>query len=115
MGIKGGLGHKRPRPPSGSVLLGQLHELEPDLAHARVNQIKVPGDTIGYINFASFLIRSAVVDTYQYKLAVAGIHDANQRTKGEVGVCGRQGLGREDLAVGGLSAVEPGPVPTRVA
>src|SRR5437899_4606086 len=58
-------------PPSGSVLLGQGHEFEPDLAHARVNQANLPGDSIGYINFAPFLIGTAVIDTYQFKLAVA--------------------------------------------
>jgi len=32
------------------TFLGQLHQLEPDLAHARVDKTEFPGDAIGYIN-----------------------------------------------------------------
>src|SRR5258707_1677748 len=53
---------------AGSVLLGQFHELEPNLAHAGMDQADFPGDTIGYINFASFLIMAPVIDTHQFKI-----------------------------------------------
>src|SRR5580692_6269301 len=57
--------------------LGQLHQFKPDLADARVNQTDLPGDTVGYINFASFLIRTAVVNSYHFKLAVPWIDDTH--------------------------------------
>src|SRR5262249_51645216 len=54
----------RPRPDSGSALCRQLHQFQPDLIDARVNQAELTGDAIGYINFASFLVGSAVVDAH---------------------------------------------------
>jgi len=90
-------------------------DLEPDLAHARVNKIKVAGYPVGYINFAPLLVGAAVVDTYKYKLAVAGIYQANQRTEGQVRVGRRQGFGREHLAIGGFAPIEPGSIPTGIA
>src|SRR5579863_2177098 len=74
------------RPESG--LLRQLHQLQADLADARMNQAELSGDTIGYINFASFLIGTPVIDTYKFKLAGTGIDHPNQGTKGKVGVGG---------------------------
>ena len=43
-----------------------------------MDQANLPGDSIGYINFAPFLIGTAVIDAYQFKLAVAGIHYADE-------------------------------------
>src|ERR1700732_2904085 len=36
---------------------------------------------IGYINFASFLVGTAVIDTYQFKFASARVYDADQGTE----------------------------------
>src|SRR5947208_5003281 len=80
-----------------------------------MDQIEAAGHTVGYINFTPFLVRPAVIDTYKYKLAVAGIDEANQGTKRKVGVGGRQGFRGEDLAVGGFAPVEARTVPTGVA
>src|SRR5438552_6315103 len=79
-----------------------------------MNQANLPGDSIGYINFAPFLIRTAVIDAYQFKLAVAGIHYADERPKGEVGVSRSKRFAVEALAIGGFAAIEPGAIPTRV-
>src|SRR5437899_12526654 len=80
-----------------------------------MDQIEAAGHTVGYINFTPFLVRPAVIDTYKYKLAVAGIDEANQGTKRKVGVGGRQDFRGEDLAVGGFAPVEARTVPTGVA
>src|SRR5712664_3406003 len=101
--------------PSGSVLLGQLQELEPNLAHAGMDQADFPGDTIGYINFAPFLIGTPVIDTYQFKLPGPGIHHADQRPKGKVGVRRGQSFSVERLTIRGLAAVKPGPIPAGIA
>src|SRR5260370_29972227 len=62
---------------AGSMLLfGQFHELEANLAHAGMDQTNFPRDTIGYINFAAFLIGTPVIDAHQRKAAVSAIHDA---------------------------------------
>jgi len=71
-----------------STFLGQLHQLEPDLAHARVDKTEFPGDAIGYINFASFLIGTAVINTYQFKFPGSGVHDAHQGAEREMWVSG---------------------------
>src|SRR5271168_3154178 len=98
-----------------SVLLRQLHQLQPDLADARMNQADLPGDTIGYINFPSFLIGTPVIDTYQFKLPVPGIDHPDERTKGQVRVRGCQGLAVKPLPVRCLPAVELLAVPAGVA
>ena len=46
----------------GSAFLWNFEKFEPDLAHARMKQADLPGDAIGYINFASFLIRTSIID-----------------------------------------------------
>src|SRR5438552_16920643 len=79
-----------------------------------MNQANLTGDSIGYINFAPFLIRTAVINEHQFKLAVAGIHYADERPKREVGVCRSKSCGVKALAVSGFAAIEPGAIPTRV-
>src|SRR3989442_5774092 len=90
------------------MLLGQLHELEPYLAHAGMDQADFPGDTIGYINFAPFLIGTPVIDPYQLEPAVPGVDHANDGAKGKIGVCRSKGFGVEALAIGGLAVTVPG-------
>src|SRR2546430_9747877 len=77
-----------------------------------MNQANLTGDSIGYINFTPFLIRTAVIDAYQFKLAVVGIHYADERPKGEVGVSRSECFGVEALAIGGLVAGETRAIPT---
>jgi hypothetical protein len=45
-----------------SVFPGNVQKLQPDLADARMNQADLSGYAIGYINFASFLIRTSIID-----------------------------------------------------
>src|SRR5947207_230386 len=97
---------------SGSVLVGQCYQLELDLAHAGMDQSDFPGDTIGYINFTPFLIRTPVIDAHQLKLPVPGIHHANHGAKRQVGVRRGEGFGVEALAVGGLASMESWAIPT---
>src|SRR5713226_2521522 len=73
-----------------------------------------PGDAIGYINFASFLIGTAIINTYQLKFPVTGVYDPHQRAEREMGVRGGECFTVEDLAVGRLAAVEPGSIPARI-
>src|SRR5207253_10632550 len=92
-----------------------LHQLEPDLAHAGMDQTDFPGDTIGYINFAPFLIGTPVIDAYQLKPPVPGVHYADEGAKRQVGVCRGQGFGVEALTISGFTPVEPGAIPTGIA
>src|SRR5882724_1440422 len=103
------------RGPWRSVFLGNLQKLQPDLADARVDQANLPGYAIGYINFASLLIRTAIIDANQFKLPGAGVDQAHDRTKGKVGVSGGEGLAIKSLAVGRLAAVKFGSVPVGIA
>src|SRR5258708_21979637 len=80
-----------------------------------MNQADFPGDTIGYINFAAFLIGTPVIDTHHFKSAGPGIHHANQGAKREIGVRRRESFGVKALAVGGFAPVEPWTIPTGVA
>src|SRR5207245_7044735 len=80
-----------------------------------MDQAAFPGDTIGYIHFAPFLIGTSVIDTYYFELPVPSVHYANQGPKRKVGVRGSQGFGVEALTVGGLSPIEPRAVPTGIA
>src|SRR5260370_29118921 len=68
-----------------------------------MDQADFPGDTIGYINFAPFLIGTPVIDTYQLKLAVPGVHHTDKGAKRQIGVCRCEGFGVEALAIGGFS------------
>src|SRR5260221_13335542 len=70
-----------------------------------MDQADFPGDTIGYINFAPFLIRTPVIDTHQLELAVPGVHHTDYGAKGKIGVCGSEGFRVEALAIGGFAAV----------
>src|SRR6266849_1602528 len=79
-----------------------------------MDQADFPGDTIGYINFAPFLIGTPVIDTYYLKLAGPSIHDADHGPKRQSGVCRCQSLSIKDLAIGGLAAIEAGTIPTSV-
>src|SRR5260370_746307 len=65
-----------------------------------MDQADFPGDTIGYINFAPFLIGTPVIDTYQLKLAIPGIDHTDEGAKRQVGVCRRKSFGVEALANG---------------
>src|SRR6266481_6284557 len=80
-----------------------------------MNQADFPGDTIGYINFAPFLIGTPVIDTHYFKLAVAGVDHPDDGAKRKVRMCRREGFGVEALAIGGFAAIEPGPIPTGIA
>src|SRR2546428_4578662 len=88
-------GPKSTPTPPGSVFRGKFQQFEPDLPHARMNQADFPGDTIGYINFATFLIGTPVIDTHQFEAAVSGVHYTDQRPKRQVGMGGRYGFGVE--------------------
>src|SRR2546423_15269210 len=77
-----------------------------------MDQADFPGDTIGYINFASFLIGTPVIDPYYLKLAGPSIHNADHGPKRQVGVCRREGFGVEALAIGGFSSVAYRGAPT---
>jgi len=74
-----------------------------------MDQADFPGDTIGYINFAPFLIGTPVINTYYLKLAVSSIHNADHGAKRQVGVCRREGFGVEALAIAVLRPLNPGP------
>src|SRR2546430_17547705 len=76
-----------------------------------MDQADFPGDTIGYINFASFLIGTPVIDPYYLKLAGPSIHNADHGPKRQVGVCRREGFGVEALAIGGFSPLETRGIP----
>src|SRR5580692_5686833 len=101
--------------PAGSVFRRQLDQFEPELAHAGMAQTDFPGDTIGYINFAPFLIRTPVIDTYKFELATTGVHYPDEGPKGEVRVRRRECFGVEMLSVGGLAPVKPGAIPAGIA
>src|ERR1700730_4365413 len=79
-----------------------------------MDQPDFPGDTIGYINFAPFLIGTPVIDTYYLKLAGPSIYNADHGPKRQVRVGRRQSLSIEDLAIGGLAAIEAGTIPAGV-
>src|SRR5260370_6942665 len=79
-----------------------------------MDQADFPGDTIGYINFAPFLIRTPVIDAYQLELAVPGVHHTDHRAKRKIGVCRSEGFRVEALAIGGFWAVEPRAIPAGI-
>src|SRR5271165_7602888 len=97
------------------MLGGQLQQLEAYLVHPCVNQPQLPRYAIGYINFAPFLIRTAVIYTYQLKFTGSRVDHPQNRSKRQVRVSGCQGFAVEALAVGGLFAVKRGSIPARVA
>src|SRR5258708_21375742 len=73
------------------------------------------GDTIGYINFAPFLIRTTVIDAHQLEFAITGVDHANYGAKGKIGVCRGEGFRVEALAIGGFAAIEPRALPTGIS
>src|SRR6266446_9664717 len=83
----------------GSVFARYVQQFQANLVHAGVNQPDLPGYAVGYINFASFLIGTAVIDTYQFKLAVPWVHDPDDGTEWQVWVRRGQCLAIESLAV----------------
>src|SRR5258708_8861903 len=121
MGIKGRRGRGRARSLSvlACVVSGSLrrqsHQFQPHLADSRVDQANLPGYPIGYINFASFLIGTPVINTNNFKFAVAGVYDSHPGSEREVRVGGRQAFGVEPLAVRGLLSVKVAPIPPGVA
>src|SRR5712672_1841599 len=98
-----------------SVFLGNLQKLQPDLADTRVDQTNFSGYAIGYINFASFLVRTAIIDAHQFKLPGARVDQAHDRTERKVGVGGGEGLAIKSLAVGRLAAVKFASIPAGIA
>src|SRR5256886_2398182 len=105
----------RPRQRPGSVFTRYVQQFQANLVHAGMNQPDLSGYAVGYINFASFLIGTAVIDTYQFKLAVPRVHDPDHRTEWQVWMRCGQCLAIESLAVCGLLAVEAWSVPAGVA
>src|SRR5713101_10172058 len=79
-----------------------------------MDQADFPGDTIGYINFATLLIGTPVIDAYKLELSVAGIHHADERPKRQVGVCCCEGFTVEGLTICSLATVKPGAVPAGI-
>src|SRR5260370_24832788 len=77
-----------------------------------MDQADFPGDAIGYINFAPFLIGTPVIDTYKLELAVPDVDYAYDGAKRKIGVCRGEGFGVEALAIGGFSALLPRVLPT---
>src|SRR5437868_8228015 len=80
-----------------------------------MNQSDFPGYAIGYINFASFLIRTAIIDAHKFKLPGTGVDQANDGSKGEIRVGCGQRLAVKFFAIGGFAAVEFGSIPAGVA
>src|SRR5215472_4517427 len=79
-----------------------------------MNEANLPGHAIGYINFASLLVGTPVVNAHNLKLAITGIDDAHPGAERQVWVGGCQRLRVELLATGGFFAVEVRPIPTGV-
>src|SRR4029077_13170475 len=98
-----------------STFLRQFHQFEPNLAHARMDKADFPGDAIGYINFAPFLIRTPVIYSYQLKFPVACIDHSHERPERQMRMRGRQSLAVENLPIGRLAAVESGSIPAGIA
>src|SRR5882757_10101242 len=121
MGIKSRQGRGRARSLSvlacvvSSPLRRQLHQFQPHLADSRVDQANLPGYAIGYINFASFLIGTPVIDTNNFKFSIAGVYNAHPGAERQVRVGSRQALGVEPLAVRSLLAVKVGAIPAGVS
>src|SRR5882762_5138689 len=80
-----------------------------------MDQADFPGDTIGYINFATLLIGTPVIDTNKLELAGAGVHHADQGPKRKVRMRGRQGFTVEGLTIRGLATVKARAVPAGIA
>src|SRR5439155_25380574 len=99
----------------GSVFARYVQQFQANLVHAGVNQPDLSGYAVGYINFASFLIGTAVIDTYQFKLAVPGVHDPYYGTERQVRMRRGQCLAIESLAVCRLLAIKTRPVPAGLA
>ena len=102
-------------PVCSGVLWRNLQQFQPHLRHSRVDQANLPGYAIGYINFASFLIGTAIIDAHNFKFAVARVNDAHPGTEGQVGVRRGQTFGIEPLPVGGPFPVELRSIPTGIA
>src|SRR5271165_1406625 len=67
--------------PGVCTLCWQLHQFQPHLRYTRVDQTKLPGYAIGYINFAPFLIRTSVINTHNLKFAVPGVNHPYPRAE----------------------------------
>src|SRR6516164_2478082 len=120
MGVEGqGSGHAREGLILACVargaLRGQLHQLQPHLVHTRVDQANLPGYPIGYINFASFLVRTPVINAHNFKLAVSRVHDTHPSAKWQVRMSRSQRLGVKGLPVRGALAIKVGTIPAGIA
>src|SRR3984893_44361 len=94
--------------------LRQLHQFESDLCNSSMGQADVSSHAIGYINFASLLIRAAVINTYYFKFSVPRVYHPHDRSKREVRVGSSKGLGVELFAICRLLAIKSVPVPPGV-
>src|SRR6516225_5218257 len=122
MGVEGRQGSGQARSASllarvraGMSRRRQLHKLQTHLAHSRTDQANLSGYPIGYINFAPFLIGTAVIDAYQFEPAVADVDNAYPGAEGQIRMRRGQTLGVIALAVGGFSTIETRAVPAGVA
>src|SRR5204862_8223511 len=73
------------------------------------------GYSIGYINFASFLIRTTIIDTHKFELPGTGVDQADDGSEGEIRVGCGQRLAVKLFAIGGFAAVKFGSIPAGVA
>src|SRR5882724_10287074 len=80
-----------------------------------MDQADFPGDTIGYINFAPFLIGTPVIDTHKFELPVAGVHHADEGPKRKVRMRRCEGFTVERLTIRGLATVKARAVPAGIA
>ena len=100
---------------SSGTLRWQLHQFQPHLAYTRVDQANLPGYAIGYINFASFLVGTPIINANNLKFSVVGVDDADPGTKWQVGMRCAQTLAVEPLPVCRLLAVELRSLPAGIA
>src|SRR6516162_858397 len=122
MGVEGSQGSGQARRTSllavvraGIFWPRQLHKFQPHLAHSRTNEANLSGYAIGYINFASFLVGTPVINAHKLELAVAGIDNPDPGAKRQIGMGGGETLGVVALPVGGLPAIKTRAIPTGVA
>src|SRR5258708_35147682 len=66
------------------------------------------------MNFTCFLIRTTVINSYQFKFSVARVDHPHQGAERQMWVRGGKGFAVEDLPIGRLADIEAGSVPTGV-
>src|ERR1700682_2456369 len=80
-----------------------------------MNQTNLLGETIGYINFAPFLVRTPVINSHNLEFPISWVHHPHHRPKWQMGMRRRQSLGVEMLSIGRLAPVETRSVPAGIA